>query len=173
MAASPGVPDRRLLSSDIQIQRKDLLDEAQAIIERYENWFGPYPYEKLTVVQRLWPTGGGHSPASFVVLNELPRTPDAPLLSTANSPVDLSRFKEYYLAHEIAHQWWGQAMTWDGYHDQWLSEGLAQFAAVHYLRAKLGDRGLRRDPQKVLPVDREEIRVRADHAGLPAQLSRF
>jgi aminopeptidase N len=58
----------------------------------------------------------------------------------ADSPVDLSRWKEYYIAHEIAHQWWGQAVTGATYHDQWVSEGLAQFAAVFYLKTKLGDR---------------------------------
>lgn len=133
-------PLEGFLSSEMHGQRQNLLSEAQAIIDRYEKWFGPYPYEKMTVVQRLWPLAGGHSPASFVVLNELPRSPDVPLILAANSPVDFSSYKEYYLAHEIAHQWWGQAVNKAGYRDQWLSEGLAQFAAVEYLRSKLGDR---------------------------------
>jgi hypothetical protein len=25
------------------------------------------------------------------------------------------------LAHQIAHQWWGQAVGWKTYHDQWLA----------------------------------------------------
>jgi len=132
-------PVEAFISSDIQIQRKGLLDEAQAILQNYEDWFGPYPYERLSVVQRLWSTSGGHSPASFVVLNELPRTPDSTMVINPNSPVEIARFKEYYIAHEIAHQWWGQGITWASYHDQWFSEGLAQFAAVYYLKAKLGD----------------------------------
>jgi len=57
----------------------------------------------------------------------------------ARSPVDLSRWKEYFMAHEIAHQWWGQCVTWRTYHDQWLSEGLAQFASYLYLKEKYGD----------------------------------
>ncbi len=135
------VPIQAFTSEDIRSQRKSLLDESRALIKYYENWFGPYPYEKLDVVQRLWPTSGGHSPASFVVLNELRRTQDTPAyLVNADSPVDLSRWKEYYIAHEIAHQWWGQAVTGAEYHDQWVSEGLAQFAAVYYLKTKLGDR---------------------------------
>jgi aminopeptidase N len=70
----------------------------------------------------------------------MPRTPDRPLQVNPDSPVDLSRYREYYIAHEIAHQWWGQAVTGERYRDQWLSEGLAQFAAVQYLKAKLGER---------------------------------
>ncbi|MBM3292947.1 MAG: hypothetical protein FJY82_00320 [Candidatus Aminicenantes bacterium] len=130
-----------LVSEDIRIQRKTILEEVKAVLAAYEGWFGPFPYEKLTVLQRIWPTGGGHSPASFVVLNELPRTPDLMTpIANPDSPVDLSRFREYALAHEIAHQWWGQAVTGATYREQWLSEGLAQFAAAEYLRQKYGER---------------------------------
>jgi aminopeptidase N len=42
------------------------------------------------------------------------------------------------LAHEIAHQWWGQGVTWARYRDHWLSEGLAQYSAALFLQAKYG-----------------------------------
>jgi aminopeptidase N len=54
------------------------------------------------------------------------------------SPVDLTRWKEYFLAHEIAHQWWGQCVTWKTYRDQWLSEGLAQFSTAQFLKRTYG-----------------------------------
>jgi len=135
------IPLQAFASEDVRIPRKSILDEMRSILQFYESWFGPYPYEKLSVVQRIWPTSGGHSPASFVILNEIPRTPDVNIsYVNTESPVDLSRWKEYYLAHEMAHQWWGQGVTGAQYHDQWLSEGLSQFAAVFYLKTKLGDR---------------------------------
>jgi hypothetical protein len=127
------------VATEIRAQRKGLVEDARAIVQNYSAWFGPFPYEKLDIVQRLWPTTGGHSPASFIVLNELPRIANAHPLVTANSPVDMPRFREYYLAHEIAHQWWGQAVTWERYRDQWLSEGLSQFAAALHVRAKFGE----------------------------------
>jgi aminopeptidase N len=71
------------------------------------------------------------------VLNQLPRIQGV-RLKRANSPVNLTRWHEYYLAHEIAHQWWGQGVTWDRHHDQWISEGLAQFSTMMYLREKHG-----------------------------------
>ena len=37
------------------------------------------------------------------------------------------------IAHEIAHQWWGNLLGWQTYHDQWLSEGLASYAAALFL----------------------------------------
>ena len=138
-SGAAGVPLQVYASSDIGASRLWLAEESRAILERYTAWFGPYPFEKLAVVQRLHPTAGGHSPASFVVINEVPHNPDILPPPALGSPVDLSRYREYFLAHEIAHQWWGQGVDGERYRDQWLSEGLAQFAAVSYLRAKLGE----------------------------------
>lgn len=43
---------------------------------------------------------------------------------------------EWFRAHEVAHQWWGIAVDFQTYHDQWLSEGFASFAALWYLQAE-------------------------------------
>jgi Peptidase family M1 domain len=133
-------------SSDVRLVKKNLLAEAGRILEFYESRFGPYPFENLSLVQRLWRTTGGHSPASFIILNDLPRIPNLGtgvrerLIGSPNSPVDLSpQWKDYFLAHEIAHQWWGQGVTWARYKDQWLSEGLSQFSSALYLQSKYGD----------------------------------
>jgi len=133
------LPIQHLYSSGINFSRKEILKEAKNIVRFFEDRFGPYPYGKLSVVRRLWISAGGHSPASFIILNELFQFQDGSVLVLVRSPVDLSRWREYFIAHEIAHQWWGQAVTWKTYHDHWLSEGLAQFAAVQYLGEKHGD----------------------------------
>lgn len=130
-------------SADVRFQRKTLYEETKDILEFYEKRFGPFPYEKLSIVQRLWSTSGGHSPAAFIVLNELPRATNSRPLVNADSPVDLSRWNEYFIAHEIAHQWWGQGVTWATYRDQWLSEGLSQFSAVLYLRMRYDEQVFR------------------------------
>ena len=127
-------------SADVLMQRRDFSASAREILDFYMGLFGPYPYEKLTVVQRLWPTGGGVSPPGFVVLNEPPWLGERTYAVGLDNPVYLSNWEEYSLAHEIAHQWWGQAITWGSYRDQWLSEGMSQFATVLFLRAKYGDR---------------------------------
>lgn len=136
---SSPLPFRFFKSSNIRYQKRDLLNQAKDILRFYESKFGSYPYEKLTIVQRGWPTSGGHSPASFIVLNERPTVSGKGRYLNVGSPVDFSRWKEYFIAHEIAHQWWGQGVTWKTYHDQWLSEGLAQFSSILYLREKYGD----------------------------------
>ncbi len=137
------VPLASYIASDVRWQRKNYLTEAGEILNFYESTFGAFPFEGLNIIQRLWPTAGGHSPASFIILNELPRTPSdssglAPVVPNSKSPVDISQWKEYFLAHEIAHQWWGQGVSPARYRDQWISEGLAQFASALYIQSQYG-----------------------------------
>jgi aminopeptidase N len=49
-------------------------------------------------------------------------------------------FPDFFLAHELAHQWWGQAIGWKNYHEQWLSEGFSQYFAAMYAQKTRGDR---------------------------------
>ena len=49
-----------------------------------------------------------------------------------NDPAAFSNYPEFFIAHELAHQWWGQAVGWRNYHEQWLSEGFAQYFAALY-----------------------------------------
>ena len=125
-------------TTDVILPRLDYFEEAKSILQFYERKFGPYPYESLSIIHRIWKESGGHSPASFIVLNQLPRI-EGVRLERIDSPVNLTRWSEYYLAHEIAHQWWGQGVTWDRHHDHWISEGMAQFSTILYLREKYGE----------------------------------
>lgn len=134
------VPIEMTVSSEILDTEPDMVDRAADILDFYGRSFGPFPYEKLGIVLRLWPSYGGHSPASFIVLNQVPWRGDTGFHPPVDTPVDLSQWEDYFLAHEIAHQWWGQAVSFESYKDQWLSEGLAQYAAASYLRNKHGER---------------------------------
>ena len=44
-----------------------------------------------------------------------------------------TEFIDEVTPHEIAHQWWGHMVGWATYHDQWLSEGFAEFSAGLFL----------------------------------------
>ena len=136
---SSPLPFQYFRGTEIHGFRWDLFGESMKILNFYQKMFGVYPFDKFSIVHRFWPQGGGHSPASFIILNERPRVVGQRRFQPKGSPVNLSRWKEYFIAHEIAHQWWGQGLSWGSYHDQWLSEGLAQFASVTYLREKYGE----------------------------------
>ena len=134
------VPIQTYVSTEINENDPAIVEQAKSILEYYIRSFGPFPFEKLGIVRRLFPTAGGHSPASFIVLNQVPWRADSPYPVTSDNPVNLSDWDEYFMAHEIAHQWWGQGVSFDTYRDQWLSEGLAQFAAASYLRSRYGEK---------------------------------
>lgn len=44
-----------------------------------------------------------------------------------------------FRAHEVAHQWWGTGVSYSNYHDQWLSEGFAEYSALMYVQAVEGN----------------------------------
>jgi hypothetical protein len=42
--------------------------------------------------------------------------------------------EDVFRAHEVAHQWWGIGVDFATYHDQWLSEGFAEFSGLWYMQ---------------------------------------
>jgi hypothetical protein len=115
---------------------RELAQRAGDIVEFYTSIVGdcPYPSLALAVVESELP--GGHSPGYFIALNQpLPNTPYV----WRNDPASFEDFPEFFLAHELAHQWWGQAVGWRNYHEQWISEGFAQYFAALYAQRLRGD----------------------------------
>src|SRR6266498_65507 len=47
----------------------------------------------------------------------------------------LDGFDEFFRAHEVAHQWWGNGVRPATYRDAWLSEGIASFSGLWYLQS--------------------------------------
>jgi hypothetical protein len=120
-----------------QITRgRDLAERAADIAMFYESLLGDSPYPSFTVALIESDLPGGHSPAYFAALNQpLPTTQ----LVWRNDPAAFNGFPEFFIAHEVAHQWWGQAVGWRNYHEQWLSESFAQYFAALYARHLRGD----------------------------------
>ncbi len=108
--------------------------EAAAILDVYGDVLGDFPYPSLTLALVDDPLPGGHSPAYFALVNQpLPATK----FTWANDPVAFDGYPQFFLAHEIAHQFWGGAVGWESYHEQWISEGFAQYFALLYAERSL------------------------------------
>ena len=120
-----------------QVQRgREAFSRAADIALFYESIIGDSPYSSFTIALVESDLPGGHSPGYFAMLN-LP-LPSSSLV-WRNDPASFTNYPDFFLAHELAHQWWGQAVGWRNYHEQWISEGFAQYFAALYAQHQKGD----------------------------------
>ena len=106
-----------------------------AVLAYYAGLVGDVPYSSFTVAALQDRLPGGHSPAYFALLNQPhPATP----FTWSRDPVAFDDAPEFFLAHEVAHQWWGQAVGIRNYHEQWISEGFAHYLAWRYVESTAG-----------------------------------
>ncbi len=128
-------PPEVIVPSPPSPARNELIVSASAVeaIRYFADHFGPYPYHRLSLTQmpgresQGWP--GLVFLSSFAFLTDQER--DA--LHFDSTRILL---QHEIPAHEIAHQWWGDLITWDTYRDQWFSEGLANYSALMMLQEK-------------------------------------
>jgi len=67
-------------------------------------------------------------------------------------------FTEILEAHETAHQWWGNLVNADGYHDYWMMEALANYSALLYLEKHKGARSV----EQVLEQYRDDLLAKSE-----------
>jgi hypothetical protein len=108
-------------------------EAAARAIQYYAERFGPFPYSRLAFTQmpgresQGWP--GLVFLSSYAFLNEEERT-------QLHFPSFRRVLQQQIPAHEAAHQWWGDLITWSSYRDQWFSEGLANYCSLMMVQEK-------------------------------------
>ena len=106
-------------------------EEAAQAIQYFSDRFGPFPYSHLALTQlpgrasQGWP--GLVFLSSYAFLSDQEREQ----LHYGETQILLQRLVP---AHETAHQWWGDLVSWSSYRDQWLSEGLSQYCTLMMLQ---------------------------------------
>lgn len=126
--------------------REEISKAATESLTYFEELFGPYPLDELTVVTvpRLFSQAAG---PGLVTLSSLMMLD----LGAFNFLLNLED-RRTVVAHEIAHQWWGHSVGWASYRDQWISEAMASYAALLYYRHKIEARD--KDPFLPGPTSR-------------------
>ncbi len=109
--------------------------EAQNSIRVFEEWFGKIPYGRIAITQQPQFNFGQSWPSLvYLPVSAFLDSTQRWTLLGANT-FKFAEFIEEVTPHEVSHQWWGHALGWATYHDQWLSEGFADFSAGLYLQA--------------------------------------
>jgi hypothetical protein len=102
-------------------------DRAAKAIASFSQWFGPYPYASLALTQM--PGNSSQGWPGLVFLSSL-----AFLSTQEQKDLHLDQIHReidsQVLVHETAHQWWGDLILWKTYRDQWIAEGLANYASL-------------------------------------------
>lgn len=96
-------------------------------IEVFSRDFGPYPFSELSLTQN--PGNLSQGWPGLIFLSSLSFLTPEQESNLHMSAVERALIKEV-ITHETAHQWWGDLVMWNGYRDQWTSEGLANYSSL-------------------------------------------
>jgi len=113
-------------------------DYAREAVRRYTEWYGPYPYHTLSIVESHMP-GGMEYPMLVLV---------------GGGQDSFTRLFETTLVHELAHQWFYGVLGNNEIEEAWLDEGLTSHAEMRYLEEKYGAGGWLLDMPFLAPLSR-------------------
>ncbi|HLP45191.1 MAG TPA: M1 family aminopeptidase, partial [Candidatus Kapabacteria bacterium] len=129
------------------------LNEVKDAFNFFSRRFGSLDLSAVNILLKRGKVEGGLSNNGFVVVllpfeRALPGGPKTmEKFSTEKkifSPILIRDRTEDHIMHELAHQWWGGLISWKSYQDVWLTEGLAHFSVLYYLKSKLSPREFNR-----------------------------
>lgn len=106
---------------------------AGEIITWFSSLVGPFPYDRLSHVQSTTIFGGVENPSAIFY---------------DTKAYTGKKLREETVAHETAHQWFGDAVTEDDWHHLWLSEGFATYFGALWVGHVDGDSAFRRRMQE-------------------------
>ncbi|MGI9530142.1 M1 family metallopeptidase [Lutimonas sp.] len=108
-------------------------EEATKIMEYFISQIGPYSYAKLANMQAKTKWGG---------------LENAGTISYKETSITGNKEIQGLMAHEIAHQWFGNSATEDNWNHVWLSEGFATYFTILYQEEVDGNEKRKEELQK-------------------------
>jgi hypothetical protein len=126
--------NRALESLAPRSMTKYALEQTRAQLQLCTYYFGKSPYDEIYITEQ--PNFNfGQSWPNLVYLPISAYTDSTQrwmLFGKINNK--FTGFVQEVTPHEVSHQWWGHGVGWASYHDQWLSEGFAEFSAGLFLQ---------------------------------------
>ncbi len=122
---------------------------AEPAVAFFSQTVAPYPYEKLALIVGATRFGGMENSSAIVFTSTLfDQRPTEFSAPTGNNTAVSRRFSvptriESVVAHEIAHQWFGDSVTESTWADLWLSEGFATYFAALFIQKYDGEDAFR------------------------------
>lgn len=121
----------------------DFKEPTKKVLEFYTNYVGPFAYEKLANIQTPSVNGGMETSSAIFYGEDL-----------VNGKRD-ERTRNIVI-HEIAHQWFGNAVTETTWDDAWLSEGFATYFTLVFIEKEYGkaefDKGIAKAKKAVFDM---------------------
>lgn len=110
-----------------------VLVEAQNSVRIYDGYFGKTPFKRFAMSQQP-NTFFGQAWATLIYMPYMAFISDTQRTQLFGVRGGTNSFWREVSAHEVAHQWWGHSVSWSNYHDQWMSEGFAEFSTSLYIQ---------------------------------------
>lgn len=117
---------------------KYALAVSRAEVQLCNYYFGPDGFDRLYITEQPDFSFGQSWPNLVYLPLSAYMDPTQRYLLLRKISNGLSAFVDTVTPHEVAHQWWGHAVTWASYHDEWLSEGFAEFSAGLFVQQGRG-----------------------------------
>lgn len=125
--------------------------DATAALEYFRTRFGDPPLKHIEISPVTGRFGQGF--AGMIYLPTRLYLDPSSLAARPGATVDQTFMGELLRAHEAAHQWWGNIVTTDSYHHEWMMESLANYSALMFLESRMGPRAI----EKALDLYRDEL----------------
>ncbi|MDR3749012.1 MAG: M1 family aminopeptidase [Acidobacteriota bacterium] len=123
-------------------------DRAAQTLAAYSQMLGPYAFSTLSLTEN--PSAASQGWPGLIFLSSYAYLSRDQLETMNLTPMDRVLYGEVMMPHELAHQWYGDKVSWASYHEQWLLEALANECALMLL-----ERTRPADAQLVLDSYRE------------------
>jgi hypothetical protein len=110
-------------------ETQQIADQAASALQFLSSELYPFPYSNLEITQlpgllsQAWPGLIYLSSTAFL-------SPDERRAIGVRDPFVELLLSRLMLTHETAHQWWGDAVDWVSYRDEWIVEALANYSAL-------------------------------------------